>query len=581
MPEVPAPCANPLLLQWVGEWLDQARERNTKGVNAYKRAYDSLKACPFPFSHPSEAQQLQNIGAKLVERLTEKMEVYCKAANLPMPAPPRGKKRTVVPLGGEDEEASPPKKKRPSTSKPYVPALRSGAYAIVLALSTTSTGLTKQETIALAEPHCDSSFTAVSGPGKFYTAWSSIKTLENKDLVYEQGRPTRRYFLTEEGWEVARRIKKTAGHKSELIDDRPGQRSVIVSGSRGDDLFMDTRQYASQASPETSEDVENLDVPDIIPQGSSSSELPAFEPIVLAPGTFAVKLVLDNREVRAKDDRDYIQIEMGKRGVKPIVRPLALGDIIWVAKCHDPQLLQSLGIEGDEVVLDFVVERKRLDDLLSSIKDGRFHEQKFRLRKSGIKNVIYLIEEISMSAEHFQKYEEAVRSAIASTQVVNGYFVKKTQKVDDTIRYLARMTTMLREMYEKKPLHIIPTQLLTTRNYLPLVESLRSKELGTDYHITYEAFASLASKSESLTLRDVFLKMLMCTRGVTGEKALEIQKRWKTPKAFIEAYEQCGDGEDGKKKKEEMVSKAMAHFVGRKKIPKPVSLKIAEVWGSA
>jgi crossover junction endonuclease MUS81 len=578
MPTPPAQCANPLLLQWVGEWLNQARERNTKGINAYKRAYDSLKACPFPFTHPSEAQQLQNIGAKLVERLTEKMEEYCKAANLPIPVPARGKKRTVVPADGEQEEASPPKKKR--TSKPYVPALRSGGYAIILALSSTSTGLTKPETIALAEPHCDSSFTAVSGPGKFYTAWSSIKTLENKDLVYEQGRPTRKYFLTEEGWEVARRIKKAAGNGSTLEDDLRTEGGTVRSGSGAGDLFMDARPIASQASPEPSDNIGNEDSSDIVPHGTSSSEIPSFEPLALPPGTFTVQLVLDNREVRAKDDRDYIQIEMGKKGINPVVRPLALGDIIWVAKCHDPALLPSLGVEGDEIVLDFVVERKRLDDLLSSIKDGRFHEQKFRLRKSGIKNVIYLIEEISMSAEHFQRYEEAVRSAIASTQVVNGYSVKKTQKMDDTIRYLARMTAMLKEMYENKPLYLIPTRVVTARNYLPLVDSLRTKEPETNYHITYGAFASLASKSESLTLRDVFLKMLMCTKGVNGEKALEIQKRWKTPREFMEAYERCGDGEDGRKKKAEMVSSAMASFVGRKKITKPVSLKLAEVWGN-
>lgn len=517
---------------------------------------------------------MQNIGPKLVERLTEKMEEYCKAANLPVPKPPRGKKRTLVPADGGDEEASPPKKKR--TSKPYVPALRSGAYAIVLALSTTSTGLTKQETITLAEPHCDSSFTAVSGPGKFYTAWSSIKTLENKDLVYEQGRPTRKYFLTEEGWEVARRIKKAAG--TSLIDDH--QKVTDASRSGTDGLSTESRLSPGRGSPEPSEGLESQDIPDIVSQGSFSSALPTFEPLVLQPGTFTVHLVLDNREVRAQDDRDYIQIEMAKRGVKPLVRPMALGDVTWVAKCHDPQLLPSLGVEGDEVVLDFIVERKRLDDLLGSIKDGRFHEQKFRLRKSGIKNVIYLIEEITISAMHFQKFEEAVQSAIGGTQVVNGYFVKKTQKVDDTIRYLARMTAMLKEMYEKKPLHLIPTRLLTTQNYLPLMNSLRTKQPGIDYHITYEAFASMASKSESLTLKDVFLKMLMCTRGVTGEKALEIQKRWKTPKAFIDAYEKCGDGEAGKNEKIEMVSKAMAHFVGRKKITKAVSLKIAEVWAS-
>ena len=34
-------------------------------------------------------------------------------------------------------------------------------------------------------------------------------------------------------------------------------------------------------------------------------------------------------------------------------------------------------------MLDFIVERKRTDDLAGSIVDGRFREQKFRLKESG------------------------------------------------------------------------------------------------------------------------------------------------------------------------------------------------------
>lgn len=73
---------------------------------------------------------------------------------------------------------------------------------------------------------------------------------------------------------------------------------------------------------------------------------------------------------------------------------------------------------------------------------------KFRLRKSGLKNAIYIIEDITLSAETLNKYQEATESAIASTQVVDGYFVKRTQTVDDTIRYLARMTMLLKSTYE-------------------------------------------------------------------------------------------------------------------------------------
>ncbi len=90
--------------------------------------------------------------------------------------------------------------------------LRSGPYAILHALSSApeadSRSFTKDEVIGLAQPYCDSSFTAPSDPTKFFTAWNSMKTLIDKDLVYERGRPLRKYALTEDGWEVAKRIRK-------------------------------------------------------------------------------------------------------------------------------------------------------------------------------------------------------------------------------------------------------------------------------------------------------------------------------------------------------------------------------------
>jgi crossover junction endonuclease MUS81 len=581
-------CANPTLLSFVSEWLETARERNSKGVTTYKKAYDSLKACPIQFTHPSEVKQLTGFGDKLCDRLTEKLQAYCEERSLPMPERPRNQKRKKKGKqdddGEEEEEDTAPKKKR--KTKPYVPTLRSGGYAIVLALSTldkNSVGLTKQQIIDLAQPNCDSSFSAPSDPNKFFTAWNSMKTLVTKELVYEKGRPLK-YALTDEGWECAKTIKLSSNPSQGRMD------TFVAAPSRpapDDDSFVSigSSPIRSTVARRSESPVRNFTA-DIIPQGeaiTSAAALPNFTPIVLQPGSFTVQLVLDVREIRAKQDRDYMQKNLAERGVTPIMRALELGDILWVAKFHSPTHLSAQGAEGDEVLLDYIVERKRLDDLVSSIKDGRFHEQKFRLNKSGIKNVTYIIEEISMDANHFQKYEEAVASAIASTQVVNGYFVKKTQRMDDTIRYLVNMTKLLKEKYETKPLYLIPTKVITMGNYRPLLEHLRKTQPGRDYHITYATFASLSSKSDSLTLRDVYLKMLMCMKGVSGEKALEIQKRWKTPNEFIEAYrkidEKVGNGVEGRKRKIEMVSNEMGGLVGRKKIAKGLSEKIAQVWG--
>ncbi len=577
--------ANPLLLGWVKEWVDLARERNSKGVTTYKHAYNALKACPVTFNHPSQLQQLKGFGPKLCDRLTEKLQKHCQENGLPMPKRPR--QWRIPGLNNEDEDdddLQPRPAKKPRKQKPYVPTLRSGAYALILGLITVGeeapVGMTKAQLIEAAQPHCDASFTAPSDPTRFYTAWNSMKTLLEKDLVYERGRPLRRYALTDEGWEVARRIQKTA-------DMTPAE--LAAQQQRGEfqpEVAPENPPPLPLARPPSVEIDEIEQLPqstyaDVVANGDStpdSLDLPIFRPIRLAPGTFTVHLVLDVREIRAKNDRDYMQEELTKKGVKPIMRALELGDALWVAKCHDPHFLSRTGSEGDEIVLDWIVERKRLDDLVGSIKDGRFHEQKFRLKRSGVKNVVYVVEEMFIDTLNCQKYEEAIQSAIASTQVVNGYFLKKTQMMDDTIRYLTRMTMLLKKQYESKSLLVIPTEVLTARNYLPLLEHLREKEPTMGHYVSYPAFASMASKSDIMTLRDVYLKMLMCTKQVTGEKALEIQKRWKTPYEFVKGYEKCGLGEDGKRKKQDLVFAHMGNLVGRKKVARTLSHKIAEVW---
>ena len=66
-------------------------------------------------------------------------------------------------------------------------------------------------------------------------------------------------------------------------------------------------------------------------------------------------------------------------GVQVEIRSLELGDVLWIAKYPD----------GRELVLGYVVERKTLKDLASSIVDGRYKEQKYRLSNGGFENVIH------------------------------------------------------------------------------------------------------------------------------------------------------------------------------------------------
>ena len=322
--------------------------------------------------------------------------------------------------------------------------------------------------------------------------------------------------------------------------------------------------------------------------------VPTFSPLVIPSGDYTIHLIIDQREIRSRMDRTYIEDELAKQGIIPIVRSLEVGDALWVAKTKRSSHLSELGearphastadplnralSSHDEIALDYIIERKRMDDLVSSVKDGRFQEQKFRLKRCGIPNITYLVEEGGLSKEEPPRTLELIETAIASTQIVDGFFVKQTHKLDDTIRYLVRMTKTLQRLYENKPLYVIPSKVIDQATFLPLLKHLKEKEPGKSYNITFTTFASLASKSDTLTLRDVFLKMLMCTRGVTGPKALEIQKWWKTPVEFVEAYEEtCRTV--GKQGGKEMVLGVMGGMVGSRKMGARLSAKIGEVWG--
>ncbi|MGH0142468.1 UNVERIFIED_CONTAM: hypothetical protein FKN15_039348 [Acipenser sinensis] len=69
--------------------------------------------------------------------------------------------------------------------------------------------------------------------------------------------------------------------------------------------------------------------------------------------------------------------ELRKNGVDFDVRKLNVGDFLWTARERVRYIPGQLRApQARELVLDYIVERKRMDDLCGSIIDGRFREQK-------------------------------------------------------------------------------------------------------------------------------------------------------------------------------------------------------------
>lgn len=172
-----------------------------------------------------------------------------------------------------------------------------------------------------------------------------------------------------------------------------------------------------------------------------------FIPIKIKPEEYEIYLVLDWREIRAKGDRDYIEQELKKKGVRVIRESLNLGDVTWIAKSRD----------GQTFSLDYILERKRLDDLCGSIKDGRFHDQKvspiirdigervtnilqyqFRLGQSAITHIFYLVEEYEPEKFH-GFFDLQINTALSQTLMVDNFIVQETRSVQFTIDYLSRL----------------------------------------------------------------------------------------------------------------------------------------------
>ncbi|KAL5636098.1 hypothetical protein ACGC1H_004795 [Rhizoctonia solani] len=256
-------------------------------------------------------------------------------------------------------------------------------------------------------------------------------------------------------------------------------------------------------------------------------EFAPFEPLVFQAGSYSIQLVLDEREVKSTRNRDYMLEQLKKRGVNAIKRSLEVGDMCWVAQLNDDV--------SQECVLDYIVERKRMDDLKGSILDGRFHEQKFRLKHTGISHLYYLVEDYDTEriARHWGDH---INTALSSTQVIDRFFLKETTSIEDTLDYLSNLHKTILKIHADKHLYIIPPHLVKRYNFLALKKHLSRQDSEKTFHTTYASYQELNRKNGFYTLQDCTARMLQCIRGLSEEKIAALLESYPTPRSLYEAF---------------------------------------------
>ena len=217
--------------------------------------------------------------------------------------------------------------------------------------------------------------------------------------------------------------------------------------------------------------------------------------------------------------------------LKVITENLPLGDIIISINNQDK----------------LIIERKSVNDLLSSIKDGRYEEQSYRL--NGLNhhnhNIIYLIEGDINKINRFKdnKFEKlTLYSAIFSLNYYKGFSVLRTFNIEETGIYICNSANKLRksETENRQPYYNNLKQLVTniTNEKEQLVTDNNVHEESNETKIEAVEPAEQNDKDyvgvikkvkkENITPENIGEIMLCQIPGVSVVTALAVMDKFKT-----------------------------------------------------
>ncbi|CAG5129507.1 unnamed protein product [Candidula unifasciata] len=258
----------------------------------------------------------------------------------------------------------------------------------------------------------------------------------------------------------------------------------------------------------------------------------------LLPGSFDIILCIDNREFYgSKGCSKTLLPDLMKCGITCDLRLLHVGDLLWIARERGGQRLER---KGRELVLHYIIERKRMDDLVSSMTDGRMKEQKFRLKHCGLSEPIILIEEYG-SIKNFSISEDRIKQSIVNSQVIDGFKVKRCASAKDAVTYISTMTHFLTQHYSTKTLHAVSLDQL---KLLRIQQPLQKQE---HYLIPFDVFNEASVKQKDLSVRELFAKHLIQVPGVSADRAKAITSAYPSFSHLMTAYERCADDKDRQK----------------------------------
>jgi len=218
-----------------------------------------------------------------------------------------------------------------------------------------------------------------------------------------------------------------------------------------------------------------------------------------------LKIIIDSRETNLYNNIIERDLDKYTDKITIIKQQLEIGDI------H---------IEYDDLI--YVYERKTVNDLLSSVKDSRYKEQKSRLL-SNYKNVNYIIEGSDIIASNNLHNQNLLTSIYFNSTYRDNIKIFFTKNINDTTTFLLMLST---KIIDKPHNFILNETQKTEPDYIDICKIKSKKSDNIDKETCYLLQLSQIpniSKQIAKNIKDVYptMKILINTLA-TSENPNEL-----------------------------------------------------------
>tara|TARA_R110002074_G_scaffold338950_1_gene509471 strand:+ start:310 stop:1107 length:798 start_codon:yes stop_codon:yes gene_type:complete len=236
-----------------------------------------------------------------------------------------------------------------------------------------------------------------------------------------------------------------------------------------------------------------------------------------------MKIIIDSREPNAL--QNLIKEKINKNiELEIIIKNLDLGDI---------QIFRN----NSDIIPSLIIERKCLNDLISSIKDGRYNEQSFRLNHSELHNhnIFYLIEGIIDYIKNEQS-KQMIYSSMLSLSYFKGFSLINTNNITQSANIIVKFI----EKLNKEPNKISFYNNNNNNNESNNKSNNESINKSNNIEKIYTQVIK-SSKKSNITKDNILEIMLMQIPGVSSIVAAKISNNFKSLKNLLENLENNPD----------------------------------------